>query len=96
MVFSSQRVFLPDCPGVALLADHRQANLLLVQDVAVANCPDVGRAKVGFTPKPLILVHEGFAYLAQLHFLFHWREPNQNPMMPPSMAISSLEKIRSE
>jgi hypothetical protein len=45
--------------------------------MAVANRPDVGRAKVGFTPKPLILVHEVFAHLAQFHFLLHWRDPNQ-------------------
>jgi hypothetical protein len=67
----------------------------LVQDVAVANRPNVRWAKVGPRAKALKLVHQVFTSLAQLHFLLQVREPNQKPMMAPSIDISSALKMTS-
>lgn len=77
-------------------AGHRQPDLLLVQDMAVPDGPHVRRAQVGAVSAPLVPVHQGSALVAQPHFfLLQLREPNQKPMIPPSIAISSSLKITS-
>ena len=76
-------------------AHHGKSDLVLVQHMAVADCPYVSRAKVRPRAKALELVHQVFTSLAQLHFLLQVREPNQKPMMAPSIDISSALKMTS-
>ncbi len=82
--------------GFAFWPHHGQANLFLVQHMAVANCPDVRRAQIRAVSKPLVLVHQVNADLAQFHFLPQVRVPNQKPMIAPNIDISSGLKMMSE
>jgi hypothetical protein len=64
--------------------------------VTPSNSPDGSTAPIWLTPVALKEVHQVFAFFAYFHFLDHEREPNQNPIIAPSIAISSPEKIMSE
>ena len=61
-----------------------------------AHCPNRSTAPIRFVSVAFKEVHQVLTSFADFHFLDQPLEPNQKPIIPPSIAISSVEKIMSD
>jgi hypothetical protein len=77
IVFWRKWKLLSNHSCIAFFADLGKPYLLLMQNLAPAHGPDMGRAKVGAVPVPLELVHHMDATLRSSHFLLQPLLPNQ-------------------